>query len=105
MNPTLNMPIGGHVIVSISTDLNLGDKVYFFDAVPFCDTPVLRAGTLRSIDIDMSYTKKEEIPLGDAFVSKAACKISISDSEWISKDISNVFTDKESALASIEVIE
>lgn len=103
MKPKIDVPIGGHVIVSISADLNLGDKVYFFDFVPFCDTPVLRAGILRSIDIDISYI--EDTPLEDTHVKRASCTITINGGDCVSVNLDRIFTDKESALASIEVIE
>ncbi len=105
MKPTLNTPIAGHVVVSFQTDLNIGDKVYFFDAIPFCDTPVLRAGILRSINIDMSYVEGENMLLCDACVRKANCTVTINGGDVVSVGLEKVFTNKESAFASIEVIE
>lgn len=105
MKPTLNTPIAGHVVVSFQTDLNIGDKVYFFDAVPFCDTPVLRAGILCSINIDMSYVEGENMLLCDACVRKASCTVTINGGDVVSVRLDKVFTNKESAFASIEVIE
>ncbi len=68
----------------LTKDLRVGDKVYFF---VYDGKPVLRTGNVSTVCPDVPYFV---ISLGDDF------KIF---------GIEKIFTDKESALASIEVIE